>query len=557
MEETGMPVVPKENINVQSVLPQGELVYQHVHARPEEFGQRMAHALELAGRNFEGEALGMIHETNVNDVFANQFDPAVRQIYRGSLGLDGKEAAQQLPQVEKAMTDLVSALGETLPNDYQRNLFNQMCRERINSDLAGLGRHAAACLDRWQLNTADAISDAAGRRIGDDIYNFDKVAGPNGLITGIKGMAEAQSALSGEERSVSDLRAAGSIDKGLSDGILNEARSNPIGARMLYDRYAQYMSSDAVRRHVLDNLLPAVRQEQSNAVYSDLMGRFDLTGRDSDKTELDAAVNHVMDSNNYGDQFTDADQRGDMAKMIQGTWNRARQFHLENQSSADSSFTDAVASDRIAGITLQTWKDPRTGLAPSDEIMRTAVEHLADPAGPVVSDSDAIAGLASDISNRGMSDRGPINRAYLQNLISGRDFRDLSALYDTYRDPVKSRGFDYARDAFFARYGDASGPDGLNREAMKLFPSYLMDLDGAVRDQDLKGSQVRDLANRMLDDVRNLIPSGRSISAAGGAAIETPETGSADSSSAPPAGGEGNEKGMTGEVVDGSGDFRV
>ena len=119
-----------------------------------------------------------------------------------------------------------------------------------------------------------------------------------------------------------------------------------------------------------------------------------------------------------------------------------------------------------------------------------------------------------------MNTPGPINQAYLQNLISNRDFRDLSGLYDTCRDPAKSRWFDYARDAFFARFGGPappsseagasnSGPaaspaaasNGAGASATPLFPRYLLDLDQAVREQNLKGMQIRDAADRILKDL--------------------------------------------------------
>ena len=114
-----------------------------------------------------------------------------------------------------------------------------------------------------------------------------------------------------------------------------------------------------------------------------------------------------------------------------------------------------------------------------------------------------------------MSDRWPVNQAYLDNLITDRDFRDLADLSDAYRDPAKSRWFDYARDAFYSHFSDSSEPGGVNSEAMKLFPAYLMGLNGAVRDQDLKGSEIRDLADKMLDDVGKLVPTGADLPVAG------------------------------------------
>ncbi len=191
----------------------------------------------------------------------------------------------------------------------------------------------------------------------------------------------------------------------------------------------------------------------------------------------------------------------------------------------------------LSGLGLQTWKDPKTGLAPSGDILKAAVYRDANPSEPGQSSPDTLVSLVNNISN--MNDRGPINEAYLGNLITDNDFRNLTSLYDTARDPANSRWLDYAASAFNARYGgaapdaetrglgdaetngpaqgygDAAGQDAATvgqpispsiPSSAGLFPSFMMDLDDAVRGQDLKPTQIRDLTNKMLDDVGNLIP---------------------------------------------------
>ncbi len=230
-----------------------------------------------------------------------------------------------------------------------------------------------------------------------------------------------------------------------------------------------------------------------------------------------------MDPNNYREQVADPGQRNDIARAIQGEWNRVRQVREQKQSDADSKFTDAVAGREIAGLQLQAWRDPKTGLPPSSDILQAAMDRDANPNQPGVSNSEVLARLANDIANDRMNTPGPINLAYLSNLVSGRDFRDLSGLYETCRDPAKSRWFDYARDAFLARFGtpappslEAGGskpgpgaspppaPDGAGAAATPLFPRYLMDLDQAVREQNLKGMQIRDAAEKMLQDLGSM-----------------------------------------------------
>lgn len=514
-----MPVVPTEFL--QDVLPAGQLAYQQNHATPDEFGARMARTLELAGRRLERDALKRIDETNVNDLFANQFDPAFRGIYKNFLNLGGKEAAEQLPAVRQQMMDLTGQFSEALPNDYQRSLFNQMSNGRMNSDLSGLARHAAASLDQWKIDTAGAISDAAARRIGDNIYDFDKVAGPDGLINGIRRMSEAGSGVTAEDRPVSGLRAAGSIDKGLSDAILNEAQSNPKGAKLLYDQYQQFFSSDAVRDHVLGNLSPILSNALKTDAFNDTIAKFGAVGPpagaaaasggvpplDPDAAHgsaLNGATAHVMDLSNYPD--LDPDQRSEVARAVRAELNQQSRTRDDSQKAANDNLQVGAISGSITPEQLLSWRDPKTGLSASPQTVNDVGEWLANPIRAANSNPDALAGLAKDIAWRRLTDAAPINDAFRSGDINQADWMHMRDLFETGQDPTKSRWFDYAKDAFNARYADPASPNGVSADAMKVFPSFLMDLNGTVRDQDLKGTQVRDLTNKMLNDVNNLLP---------------------------------------------------
>jgi hypothetical protein len=503
---------------VQSVLPKGQLAYQDIHATPESFGGQVGQTLQQSGNMFDQQAVArqqIINAANIDDAYANKFDPAFRQMCMDFLKLKGKNAGEQFPIVQQQMKDLATQTAASLPNDLQRHTFNEISRRRMMSDLDGMARHVAAETNSWVAGTGNAMMDVYTNRIIDNRYDFDKVAGPGGFIQNIKNLSEAQGDLFGQPAAYANV-AANRIDKALSDAIRTEAAMNPTGAKMLYDRYAQYMSSDKVRQDVLNPLLPAMRREQNTAVYGDVMSRFNLNGPDFD---IDGATKWVMDPNNYKDQLSDSKQREDIARAMQGEWNRARQVCKDNQSLADNAFTDAVARQQISGMGLQTWRDPKTGLPPSSDILQAAMEHDVKPIEPNVSNRDTLVSLTNNISNRRMSDPGPINEAYLRNLITSQDFRNLTALYDTYRDPAKSRWFDYAKDAFFARFGDSTPPsseasefksgralppassNGASADAMVLFPRYLTGLDQAVREQNLKSIQIRDAVDKMLKDL--------------------------------------------------------
>ncbi|MGO9415523.1 MAG: hypothetical protein ACLP51_10350 [Syntrophobacteraceae bacterium] len=515
-----MPVVPGPDTFVQSVLPQGRLAYEDIRATPESFGGQVGQTLQEAGRIFDKNALSrqeLLNRANVNDVYATRFDPAARAIYEEYLTLTGKDAAVGFPAYQQKMQDLAADIRQGLPNDMQRVRFDEMALHRTQSNLDAMARHQASQTSQWIAQTGDAMAQTLSRRITDERYDFDYVAGPEGLIQNIRNLYASYVRAAGQDPAALGLKAAAAIDKGLSDAVLTEAAANPEGAKLLYDRYAPYMTSNDVRQHVLDYLLPAVRQKQSAAVYNDVAARFNLTDPDSD---INAATSWVMDPNNYQGQIADLGQRSDIARAIQGEWNRVRQVQEQKQSSADSNFTNAIAGRQIAGLELQAWRDPKTGFPPSSDILQAAMEHDANLVKPGVSDSEILAHLTSDIANNRMNTPGPINQAYLRDLISNRDFRDLTGLYDTCRDPARSRWFDYARDAFFARFGDPAPPsieagasnpgpaasppaasNGATATATPLFPRYLLDLDQAVREQNLKGMQIRDAADRILKDL--------------------------------------------------------
>ena len=91
-----MPIVPGNEIFGQSVLPQGQLAYQDIHATPAEFGWQVAKTLQTIGKMSAKDAIleqKNLNKVNVDDQYANQFDPAARSIYEEYLTLKGKDAA--------------------------------------------------------------------------------------------------------------------------------------------------------------------------------------------------------------------------------------------------------------------------------------------------------------------------------------------------------------------------------------------------------------------------------------------------------------------------------
>ncbi len=80
-----MTVVPNTDF-VQSVMPRGEIAYNTIdRATPESLGGQVRQTLNQAGQELIQHAVQrqqFANETNVNDVYANQFSPAAREIYQ-------------------------------------------------------------------------------------------------------------------------------------------------------------------------------------------------------------------------------------------------------------------------------------------------------------------------------------------------------------------------------------------------------------------------------------------------------------------------------------------
>ena len=103
-----MPQVPTDF--VQSVFPQGQGVYNTIDkATPENFGGQVGQSLDQAGNMLAQHAVHrqqLANETNVNDVYANQFSPAARDIYQNYMKLEGKDAEARFPEFQQQMNDL-------------------------------------------------------------------------------------------------------------------------------------------------------------------------------------------------------------------------------------------------------------------------------------------------------------------------------------------------------------------------------------------------------------------------------------------------------------------
>ena len=153
-----MPQVPTDF--VQSVFPQGQQAYNTIdRANPENFGGQVGQTLDQAGNILQQNALQrqqLANETNVNDVYANQFSPAARDIYQNYMKLEGKDAEAQFPAFQQQMNDLRTQVRGSLPNTMQQKAFDEASTRRVEMDLDGMARYGAAQTKAWEWNTHTA-----------------------------------------------------------------------------------------------------------------------------------------------------------------------------------------------------------------------------------------------------------------------------------------------------------------------------------------------------------------------------------------------------------------
>jgi hypothetical protein len=235
-------------------------------------------------------------------------------------------------------------------------------------------------------------------------------------------------------------------------------------------------------------------------------GTFNLSAPGAD---IGRAAAWLANPGNYEKLGLDSAEADQAASQVQAQWARQQQAAEEARKRTDENFERLAAGGQIPAGQLMGWKDPQTGLQPDIGKVKQVQEWMANPPTVTHSDPETMVKLSGGISDRRLSDKGPINAAYFQGKLTESDWRKLSDFQATSTDISRSGWFVYARDAYYARYGSDIGDGGseigeIRPPSVTLFPRFMMDLDGVIRDGDLKGAQVRELTNRMLDDVERL-----------------------------------------------------
>ena len=80
-------------------------------------------------------------ETNIDDVYHNQFSPAFREMYQKYYALQGKNAVDGMEPFIGKMKELQKTVADSLPTR-QRHKFYQMSGRRVEMELSGMARYA-------------------------------------------------------------------------------------------------------------------------------------------------------------------------------------------------------------------------------------------------------------------------------------------------------------------------------------------------------------------------------------------------------------------------------
>jgi hypothetical protein len=395
-----------------------------------------------------------------------------------------------LPVYAQQINELQNKARESLPNPYQKKLFDEISRRRVSMDLDSMARAAAQQTIVWQNETSNAVAKAFSNQIIDNRNDPEKVTG---LINNIKGLRVAQASLMGQDATVAANKASAEIDSGLQDAIWTEAHIDPANAERLYNQYAPHMSTDQARERAKALFMPQLQERQVNAAYTDLSTKFNPSDPNVNPND---ALNYVRDPKNYAGQITDA-QRTTVANTFLGDWHRAGEIARTNQAATDSSFVDAINKNQIGNAEqFNSWKDPATGLPASPKLVQSAIDRSTKTRPANTAEyRQTLVDLSDAVSNRGLTDSTPINQAFLDGKIDKSERANLLGLQDKMQHPEKDPWFKQAESMYKDRYGAG------NADAHALYPQFINNLQQNIQEQGLKGHQIYEIAQKMLQDV--------------------------------------------------------
>lgn len=272
--------------------------YQQIDANPAAFGSQVGAALQglggavgQAGNVLAEHALrfqAIQNETEVNDIYAKKFSPAVRDALFGENGyyrLQGKAAVDGVQGVTDTLQKLRDDTLAGLSNPAQHRAFNAMATRRFQGELDGVARHAAQqnLIYRAQASTAltnDFLQQAAA------YYNNDRQFAQS--VTGGLEEIKAHGMSSGLPPEVIQQQAQQFLSKAWAARIERMAIDDPTGALTMMRAHATDIDGITMLR-LEEKLKPKSRAAVADALVDGLWSGGAARGADGGWERIKAA----------------------------------------------------------------------------------------------------------------------------------------------------------------------------------------------------------------------------------------------------------------------------
>lgn len=231
-----MPVLPRLETS-QSIFNNTPLQSQQIQTSPDQFGGEIAQGVgQLAqgvqqARNSVGDVamrqLDLQRETNANNQYANNFSPALRDVYSKYYALQGKDAVDQLPDFQKQIQDLQQTQRGQLQDPIAQRMFDQVSTRRVQMELDGMARYADQQNKVYQQQASDGMVKSFQQQAVDK-WNDPIVF--NGMAQSVAVERMSHAAATGQPVEYAKATIAQDISKMWTDRLQMMANQDPVKA---------------------------------------------------------------------------------------------------------------------------------------------------------------------------------------------------------------------------------------------------------------------------------------------------------------------------------------
>ncbi len=394
---------------------------------------------------------------------------------------------------QKALRSIEQMTGETVAQDH--NLTAGRMQEAI--------MHWSTMAERAP-DEKEGLEDL-GHAIG--IYGLMQ---RNGLIKPEKAMEEAEKLKS----NFAESRMRALVFDNPQGAVQELQEKKGIAALLRPDRAAQLeeMASRQIYRNQVEAHANAERANkelataQNNRVYDGIVRDFHLN--DPKAAKWDAAIEYAQ-GKPPALTVNPMEQSEHLAKQLMADRERMQKIGADKEKAVTSSFSDWLSGQEAKGDppsrdAINSWRDPKTGEAASPEVRERALQRIGKPQH---TDRQVEDRLDTTIEREPFDKElgNSIHLAYLNGKISETDKNRLLSKLKLWRNPVRSPALQGARNAFWAKYGNAqvTSLTGQNNylAASAAYRQFIGEFESLVAQQDLKPSQYQEQADKMLADV--------------------------------------------------------